>query len=53
VEWWTHSQSQNRLPNDRRRMGGGDGMAQSRAASLDLAVPRERDELLATKVSIP
>ena len=45
--------NQNRLPNDRRQMSGCDGMAQSRAASLDLAAPRERDELLATKLSIP
>src|SRR5688572_22856231 len=34
-------------------MGGGDGMAQSRAASSRLAAPRERDQLLGTKVSIP
>jgi hypothetical protein len=45
--------NQNRLPKDPRRMGGGDGMAQSRAASSDLAAFRERDELLATKVGIP
>jgi hypothetical protein len=38
---------------DPRWMGGGDGMAQSRAASSDLAAPRERDQLLAIKVGIP
>ena len=31
----------------------GDGMTQPPTSSPDLAAPRERDELLATKVNIP
>jgi LuxR family transcriptional regulator, maltose regulon positive regulatory protein len=34
-------------------MGGGDGMAEPPRSSPDLAAPAERDELLATKVTIP
>jgi LuxR family transcriptional regulator, maltose regulon positive regulatory protein len=41
------------LPKDPRRVGGGDGMTAPPTSSPDLAATRERDELLATKVSIP
>jgi LuxR family maltose regulon positive regulatory protein len=34
-------------------VGAGDGMAEPPTSSPDLAAPRERDQLLATKVSIP
>jgi LuxR family transcriptional regulator, maltose regulon positive regulatory protein len=41
---------EHRLPNG---LSAGDGMAEPATSSPDLAAPRERDELLATKVNIP
>jgi len=41
------------LPKGHRRVGAGDRMTEPPTSSADLAAPRARDQLLATKLSIP